>query len=34
MASNLGRLREAFAEFASEFSGVSISSKLRELRVY
>lgn len=27
------RLREAFAEFSSEFSGTSISSKLRELLI-
>jgi alkylhydroperoxidase family enzyme len=33
MASNLERLREAFAEFASEFSGAAISSKLRELLI-
>jgi 4-carboxymuconolactone decarboxylase len=33
VASNLERLGEAFAEFASDFSGASISSKLRELLI-
>lgn len=33
MALNLEKLREAFAEFASEFSGTSISPKLQELLI-
>jgi alkylhydroperoxidase family enzyme len=33
VASNLGRLREVFEEFASEFRGISISSRLRELLI-